>query len=1024
MNRLGIFVFYDEDGIVEEYVTYFLDRIRPYFSRLIILCNGELQDEGRDIFSSYSSEVIKRQNEGYDGGAYKYAFIDYLNLSELDDYDEIILFNDTFYGPIYDISEMFDRMESSDADVWGLSEHGKTVINGEIKNTHIQSYFLAITKKVFKNIAFREFWEKMEFATDFNSAVDNFEIAFSRKMSEAGFKLKTYLYEEKYELDDPGDNFNYSQLSSYEMIKRNRFPIYKRKNLINSIPSNFENKRSITYISNNTEYPVEYIWRDSLRRYDIGEIQDSIGFDYDVADTKILDNINYKNVVMMVDIEDQDFYDDIADNILDFSTFIEVNVFIDENIIDRYDILSSNQNISCIKRSEDFNIYNYLKSDKTILKKYKYIGIIVDNPVCKNIIRIMRRILRNTIMEQIIPNSDILKQIISMFENDGSLGIIYPETSADDNWQNVVNNNMKNALIDYNVNAQAGFRIGLDHSVVKGNRVFWGRTKALIDCIDSYHEDERWIWSLPYRIQLNGYHIWYVTNKEISGSIISDYKYFQRILNNQIQEISAREQENARLALEEKNRETEARLVDVSNNYNRQIADISNNFNRQMNDLILTNAIESVISAQLDKKLYIYGCGQVSTRYSNLLIEKGYEITGYIVSDSEDHEDSFMGKPVISLSEYIEDGSNVILIGVGIKLTPVVQKILMDAGINNYMIVNREQPFFTVREQIKFYKNILIEKDKVIDEKDKVIGEKDSIYNEQEHTIFLQQIALDAAPYEYGDFHPEMIDGVKLLEEVIHTGKSLSRFGDGEFQLMQGEDRPWFQAKNNKLQSRLNEVFYSNREDLIVSIPDIFGRLDMYKDNDATNIRVYLQNGTRQKLLDIVGTDRTYYDAYVTRPYLMYKDSENAKAIFKLFKKLWEDKRVLLVEGQYMRSGVGNDLFSNVKSLHRILCPAKNAFDHYDEILSAIKKYLSEIDIVLIGLGPTATVLAYDVSKSGVQTIDLGQIDNEYEWYLRGADERIPLDNKAVPELEGYHTANNLQDDTYESQILERIYCE
>jgi hypothetical protein len=36
--------------------------------------------------------------------------------------------------------------------------------------------------------------------------------------------------------------------------------------------------------------------------------------------------------------------------------------------------------------------------------------------------------------------------------------------------------------------------------------------------------------------------------------------------------------------------------------------------------------------------------------------------------------------------------------------------------------------------------------------------------------------------------------------------------------------------------------------------------------------------------------------------------------------------------------------------------------------------------LILISLGPTATVLAYDLAKLGYWAIDIGHIDNEYEW--------------------------------------------
>ena len=144
--------------------------------------------------------------------------------------------------------------------------------------------------------------------------------------------------------------------------------------------------------------------------------------------------------------------------------------------------------------------------------------------------------------------------------------------------------------------------------------------------------------------------------------------------------------------------------------------------------------------------------------------------------------------------------------------------------------------------------------------------------------------------------------------------------------------------------------------------------------------------------------------------------------IFKKFKELWKNRKVLLVEGEYIRSGINNDLFDGVEELRRIICPSQNAFDLYNEILSAILEN-ADGDLVLLALGPTATVLAYDLALQGIQAIDLGQIDNEYEWFLAGEENRAEIKGKAVPEREDLHEAEACDDPLYLKQVIRRIGC-
>ena len=121
-------------------------------------------------------------------------------------------------------------------------------------------------------------------------------------------------------------------------------------------------------------------------------------------------------------------------------------------------------------------------------------------------------------------------------------------------------------------------------------------------------------------------------------------------------------------------------------------------------------------------------------------------------------------------------------------------------------------------------------------------------------------------------------------------------------------------------------------------------------------------------------------------------DKSKVKEYFEEFKKVWNNKDVVFVEGKMSRLGVGNDLFNNCKSIKRIICPACNAFESYEKIIESCKKLPKE-SLFIIALGPTATVLAYDLSKIGYRALDLGHIDIEYEWFLLKATKKIAIKN-------------------------------
>lgn len=276
------------------------------------------------------------------------------------------------------------------------------------------------------------------------------------------------------------------------------------------------------------------------------------------------------------------------------------------------------------------------------------------------------------------------------------------------------------------------------------------------------------------------------------------------------------------------------------------------------------------------------------------------------------------------------------------------------------------------------------------------------------HYTGITMPALDNLDYEiYGDVKevreqcPKIIDVDRTAEILLKEKKSLARLGDGEFALIYEHTRPRFQAADKELAKRLKEVLCIPNENILIAIANDYGRLDQYTDKAAADIRSYMSKAVRRQHMELLDLDREYYDAFISRPYIIYRDKTKAGKRFENIRKIWDGQDVLIVEGEYTRFGVGNDLLSNAAGISRILVPSKNAFSKYDEIIEEARTRGRE-KLTLAILGPTATVLAYDLSKEGYWIIDIGQLDVEYEWYLRGVEERCDIPYKTVSEVMQY----------------------
>lgn len=267
----------------------------------------------------------------------------------------------------------------------------------------------------------------------------------------------------------------------------------------------------------------------------------------------------------------------------------------------------------------------------------------------------------------------------------------------------------------------------------------------------------------------------------------------------------------------------------------------------------------------------------------------------------------------------------------------------------------------------------------------------------------------------------QILNGRETLARVS-SGKSIARFGDGEFGMMTRVSNIGFQQYDPILANELIRVMSEENDDVLLCIPHYLTNFDGAKKETVDYWKQYLNKHAIELYSLLKTCNKTKYtfgDALVTRPYIDYSDSDNAFVIYRYLKELLMHKKVLIVEGDRTCIGVGNDLLDGTESVRRIVCPNENAFSLYQKILvSVLNNWKNEI--VLIALGPTATVLANDLSKKGIQAFDIGHIDTEYEWYVSGAKCKQSISGKYV---NGYNTTLDdvNHDNLYLESIVERI---
>lgn len=262
----------------------------------------------------------------------------------------------------------------------------------------------------------------------------------------------------------------------------------------------------------------------------------------------------------------------------------------------------------------------------------------------------------------------------------------------------------------------------------------------------------------------------------------------------------------------------------------------------------------------------------------------------------------------------------------------------------------------------------------------------------------------------------------ETLDKIINDNVSISRYGDGEFDLIYGIGMK-YQKYDPKLAKRLERILKVNDNGIIIGINNVIN-LDYCQKYTgfATEFWPQWLKKNKFKLLKILDRNKKYYSSSITRFYLDYADKSHVGEYVKKLKKIWDKKDVVIIEGEHSRLGVGNDLFDNMNSIQRIICPSENAFEIYDKIYNEVLKIIDKDKLVLLALGPTATVLSYDLFKAGYQAIDMGHVDIEYEWFLRKATKKIKIESKYVTEVkDGRENIQEVKDEKYKNEIIARI---
>ena len=247
-ERLCIFSSFNRDGIVPEATYFQLQAIKDEGFNIFFIANGILNENHIKTLGKICSKVIVKKNSGYDWGAYFTG----IKIADYKLRKQLLLINDSVFGPLFPLGEMFRKISGISCDCWGVTGSYE-------KKFHIQSYFLVINHNLLLSGQFAEFWNDFRLYNNRLNVIKKYELGFSHYLTSRGFHLETYIPYKQLCWPPDRKKSNITHFFWKEMICQYRVPFIKKDFLLRN-PMRIKNHSEWEdVINNNTEYDIEFI---------------------------------------------------------------------------------------------------------------------------------------------------------------------------------------------------------------------------------------------------------------------------------------------------------------------------------------------------------------------------------------------------------------------------------------------------------------------------------------------------------------------------------------------------------------------------------------------------------------------------------------------------------------------------------------------------------------------------------------------------------------------------------------------
>jgi len=300
VETIAIYSVFDKDGIIDDYIFYYLDQLGSFVDHILVIVNGGYRGHFTRQLSSQNRTIIVRQNEGFDVEAYRQALF-YLGRTRVESARRILLCNDSVFGPFGGFESVFRKMVPQNVDFWGITLHprmpaGRNPRFGEVTGFReyfpefIQTYFIAFEARLLSSGAFWAYWHDLPKIKTPDDAQLRFEASLTKYFCDLHFDFSVYC---ENELPSLGSSFSLDYVTFAPSLLQERYGYpFLRKKLFGWSPMNMLEMtngnvvvRVLDNVSRLASYDMQLIYQSVLRQVPISRLKESLGLNYVLSDS-------------------------------------------------------------------------------------------------------------------------------------------------------------------------------------------------------------------------------------------------------------------------------------------------------------------------------------------------------------------------------------------------------------------------------------------------------------------------------------------------------------------------------------------------------------------------------------------------------------------------------------------------------------------------------------------------------------------------------------------------------------------